>query len=519
MKMRYTRSALVGLLVRSGCALGALGATSFAPASQPPPSSTLVANARIIDGSGRPSRLGAVRIADGRIADVGLLTPLPNEAVVDARGLVLAPGFIDNHSHADFRTQRNAVAATTQGVTTVVVGVDGHSPVDLAAAFADIERVPPSINVASYIGHGAIRSGVMKDDFRREATAAEVEAMRVLVDKGMQAGALGLSTGLEYDPGIYSARSEVVELAKVAARHGGRYHSHMRSEDRDFWAALDELLTIGREAKLPVQVSHVKLAMVSLWGKADELLATLDKARASGIDVTLDVYPYPYWQSTLTVMFPKRDFANRASAEFAVREVARPEGQLIPIFAPQPRYAGMTLAQIAAERKQDAADTLMALIAEAEAYRKKHPEVEEVESVIGTSMDERDIRRLMQWPHAAISSDGELDGPHPRGRGSYPRVLGRYVREDKVLSLEEAVRRMTSNAAANVGIRDRGTIEPGKAADLVLFDPDTIIDHATPADPKALSTGVQTVWVNGVVVLEQGKPTDRYPGRIIRRAR
>ncbi len=334
--------------------------------------STLIAGATVVDGTGKPGFTADVRIEDDRIAAVGELEPGPDEPVVDGRGLVLAPGFIDTHSHADTDTfdHRDAVAAVNQGITTTVVGQDGESRLPLGEFFARLETEPTAINMASYTGHGSLRMQVMGDDYTRAATAAEIAGMEALLAEDMATGSLGLSTGLEYDPGIYSTTEEVVALARVAAPQGGRYISHIRSEDRRFWEAVDEILTIGREAAVPVQISHVKLALRSLHGQADRLLATLDEARAAGIDVTADIYPYTYWQSTLTVMFPDRDFEDRQAALFAVEELAAPEDMLIPVFAPDPSLAGKTLAEIAAQRGTDPATTLMDLIREAEALRK-----------------------------------------------------------------------------------------------------------------------------------------------------
>jgi N-acyl-D-amino-acid deacylase len=355
----------------------------------------------------------------------------------------------------------------------------------------------------------------MGEDFRRVATSAEVDRMSEIVQAEMRAGALGLSTGLEYDPGIYSSRGEVLDLARAVAPFGGRYISHIRSEDRAFWQAIDEIIAIGRDARVPVQISHIKLAMRSLWGQADSLIRVLDRARAAGVDVTADIYPYTYWQSTLTVLFPERDFANRATAEFVLREIATPEGLLLSRFAPDTTYVGKTVAEIARLRATDPATTLMALIRETEAAeRAGRPSSE---SVIGTSMDERDIARLLAWPHANVCSDGELAGRHPRGFGAFPRVLRRYVREDGVLTLAEAVRKMTSLSAAHVGIRDRGRIAPGYFADLVLFDPRTVSDRATPTAPREVSIGIKTVWVNGQIVYQRGAATGMYPGRVLRR--
>ncbi len=484
--------------------------------------STLIAGATVVDGTGKPGFTADVRVEDDRIAAIGELEPGPDEPVVDGRGLVLAPGFIDTHSHADTGTfaHRDAVAAVSQGITTTVVGQDGESQMPLGDFFARLETEPTAINMASYTGHGSIRMQVMGDDFARPATPAEIAAMAALLAEEMATGSLGLSTGLEYDPGIYSTTEEVVALARVAASDGGRYISHIRSEDRHFWEAIDEILTIGREAALPVQISHVKLALRSLHGQTDKLLATLDEARAAGIDVTADIYPYTYWQSTLTVMFPDRDFEDRQAALFAVEELAAPEDMLIPVFAPDPALAGKTLAEIAALRGTDPATTLMDLIREAEALRKSRgPDdgEDDIESVIAVSMKEADIERLIAWPYINFCTDGELDGTHPRGFGSFPRVLGRDVREAHILTLEDAIRKMTTQAAANVGVAERGRIESGAFADLVLFDPATVLDRATAQEPQATSTGIEMVWVNGRPVFADGHPSGRTPGRVLRR--
>lgn len=481
------------------------------------PETLRIVNARLVDGTGAPARLGSLRIAGDRIVEVGEVKPVAGEAVLDAKGLVLAPGFIDTHSHAtsDLATMPEALGAVSQGITTVIGGQDGESAFPLSDFFARLESAPAAVNVASYSGHGTLREKMLGGDFRRAATASEVAGMSRLLERDLEAGSLGLSTGLEYDPGIYSARAELIDLAKVTARHGGRYISHIRSEDRKFWEAIDEILAIGREAKLPVQISHVKLAMKKLWGEAPRLLALLDGARAQGIDVTADIYPYLYWHSSLTVLFPERDFENLAEARQVIAEIAPAEGLLLGRYLPNPSYAGRTIADIAKERKEAPEVTLVALIRDAEVMRKQGKEG--VESVIATSMVEGDLERLLAWPHTNLCTDGQLDGRHPRGFGAFPRVLGLYVRERKVLSLEEAVRKMTSLAADHTGLKDRGRLVPGAYADLVLFDPATVIDRATTAEPHALATGIERVWVNGRAVFSGGAATGLKPGRVLRR--
>jgi N-acyl-D-amino-acid deacylase len=458
-----------------------------------------------------------VRVEGTRIAAIGDLTARTGERVIDAGGLVLSPGFIDTHSHADdgLDERPDALAVVSQGITTIIGGQDGGSAIPLSSYLARLEKEPAAVNVGMYAGHGSIRDSVLGNDFKRVATPAEVARMSAILTNEMRAGAFGLSTGLEYDPGIYSDRSEVIALARVASSFGGRYISHIRSEDYAFWQAIDEIITIGREAKLPVQISHAKLALRSRWGRADSLVRIRDAARASGVDITPDINPSLYGHSTLTVLFPKRDFENRAAAEFALTETSTPGGLLLGRYEPNPSYTGKTVAEISKLRGTDSVTTLIELIRESEAMRQRTGR--STQSVIGTSMVEPDVETIMKWAHTNLSTDGSLNGPHPRGYGAFPRYLGVYVRERKILSLEEAVRRMTSLAAAHMGIRDRGRIAPGMYADLVLFDPGTVMDRATPQEPHLTSVGISRVWVNGTEVFVDGKPTGARPGLTIKR--
>ena len=503
--MIHSRIAIVAAFVAalSGTAAGAAGENTAA---------TLIVNASIVDGTGAPARAGAVRVDGDRIAEVGDLAPKPGERVVDAKGRALAPGFIDVHSHHEdgLFEMRDAAPVVSQGVTTIIAGQDGSETYPIPELYERMEKTPPAINVAAYVGHGNVRSAVMgKDGYKRHATPEEIEKMRKLVEAEMQAGALGLSTGLEYDPGIYSAPEEVVELAKVAKRYNGRYISHVRSEDVYFWKAIDEIVNIGREAKIPVEVTHMKLAMKDWWGQSAKLLGILNAARAEGIDVTADVYPYDAWHSDLTVLFPDRQFTLE-KAQFAIDHVSPADGIILSNFSPEPALVGKTLADIAKARGKSPAQTLLDLIAQSSGP-------DDQESIIGRSMVDPDIDALITWPQSAICSDGSLESLHPRGRGAFPKVLRVYVREKKLLTLEQAVHKMTGLAAANVGIADRGVIRPGAFADLVLFDPATVADRSTWKDPAALATGIEEVWVNGVPVWAGGKPTGATPGRGIRR--
>jgi N-acyl-D-amino-acid deacylase len=481
------------------------------------PSGIVIVNARVIDGSGGPSRSVNVRIVGERITAVGEFEPPAGDTVVEAGGLVLAPGFIDAHSHhaIGLLEAPDAIAVVSQGVTTVVAGQDGGHPYPLAAFFARFEASPASINVASFAGHGTIRGQVMGDDFRRPATPQELSRMQTMLASELEAGALGLSSGLEYDPGSYSTPAEVVELARVAAAQGGRYLSHIRSEDQYFWEAVDEVINIGREAGLPVQVTHIKLAMTRWWGQADRLKSKLDAARASGVDITADIYPYTAWNSDfswLVTLFPERDLDRREGADYILQDMLSPEGILLPDFRPEPAYDGLTIAQIAEIRGSDPATTLVELL-------KADAEAGGGSPMLGFAMSEPDIEAIMAWPHTVIGSDGELASPHPRGYGAFTRYLAHYIRERGVLSLEEGVRRISALSARQAGIADRGLIAPGYYADLVLFDPARVADRATYEDPHQPSVGIARVWVNGVLVLDGGQVTGNRPGAVIRHSR
>lgn len=513
--LRHTLLATAASLLLATC--GQQESESVEATASPAPDSWLISNVQIVDGSGAAAYSGSVRIADDRILAIGDLEALAGEKVVDGGGQVLAPGFIDTHSHADSELfeQPGALAAVGQGITTVIFGQDGGSPLPLSEFYAQLENNPVALNVAAYSGHNTLRDAVLGSDYSRPASAAETEQMQSLLEADLQAGALGLSSGLEYDPGIYSEPSEVIHLARVAAQYGGRYISHVRSEDRWFLEALEEIINIGRETGIPVQISHIKLAMKSLWGRAPEVLALLDKARAEGVDITADIYPYEYWQSTMYVLIPDRDPNNIEEITFALAELAPPEGIIFSRFDPDPSLIGQTLSAVAEARGETPVQTFSTLLTESQAYSTQGGE--SADGIIAASMIEEDIITLLQWPHTNVCTDGSLDDLHPRGTGSYPRILGRYVREQGALSLEAAVHKMSGLSAAHMGIKDRGLIAVGLAADLVLFDPATIIDNATTRAPQAANTGITAVWVNGQTVFEKGAITGNRPGVIVRR--
>ncbi|MBK8516713.1 MAG: serine hydrolase [Saprospiraceae bacterium] len=474
------------------------------------PTTHLITNVKVIDGTGLPAFDASVRIVNDRISDIGDLTPFPNETVTDGEGKVLAPGFIDSHSHHDTGLEKNpsAIAVTSQGITTIIVGQDGgSSPIDSIIQF--MKNTPVSVNVASFTGQASLREKCMSESLLRKSTEVEIDSMKVMLDLEMDKGSLGLSTGLEYEEAFYSTHDEVVELSKVAVAKGGRYISHLRSEDVNLEEAIDEIIDIGRQAKIPVQITHFKIAMRSKWGNSDKILRQLQSARLEGINITADVYPYTMWNSTPRVLFPKKDFENLASADFATRELFDPSASVMVRYTPNRDWQGKTVSEIAAINKEPISKALIRIIRESAMPNQGA-------TIVAKSMSETDISHFLKWPYSSICSDGSMSG-HPRGHGSFPRVLGRYVREQKLMPLETAIQKMTSLAAENAGIKNRGLIATGYFADLVLFDPNTIIDNATIENATALSTGVHYVWVNGKLVYSDQHSVPNFPGRYVMR--
>ena len=482
------------------------------------PYTELITNVNIIDGTGLPAMKGAVRIIDNIIAETGDLTPFMNETVTNGNGLVLAPGFIDTHSHhfGGLKSKPEAIPTTSQGITTIAIGQDGDSyAMDTLTAF--YKKRPVAVNVATYTGHSTLRRNAMGDnDLFRIAKNSELDSMKAELGREMKKGSFGLATGLEYESAFYSNKAEVIELSKVAAQYNGRYISHIRSEDVNLEEAITEIIEIGAAAKIPVQISHIKIARKDLWRTAPQLLERLQTARASGINITADVYPYNFWNSTLKILFPNRDYTNLSSAEFAVNQLFDASKSVLIRFAPERSYEGKTISEIAGIRKEKEPVTLMNLIAMAAAFDKKYPDFNEgTETIMGKAMDDKDVAEFISWPGSNICSDGSSSG-HPRGHGSFPRVLGRYVREQQLMPLETAVYKMTGLSAEHLGIKDRGIIKAGNFADLVLFNPATVIDNADVKNGKALSTGIEKVWVNGKLIWQNQQPTGKYPGVLIK---
>jgi len=507
MPAMYIRAVIISAL-----ACAALAAQTPSP-SLPRAESTgiLIRNGLVIDGSGGPERRADVRIADDEITEIApSLTPRDGERVLNARGNVVAPGFIDTHSHADrgIEDTPDAASQVRQGITTAIVGQDGGGELPVSDFLDEIDRIKPSINYATTVGHGTVRGVVMGADFKRAATPAEIETMKALVDRGMKDGALGLSSGLEYDPGFYAKPEEIVELAKVAAKYHGYYTSHVRDEENEVLAAWSEAIDVGRKAGLPVLISHIKMASKPVWGRTPEGLKLLEQANASGVRVRADWYPYTYWQSSMYVLIPDRDFENRRKWEVGLDEIGGAQNVLVTSYRPNPAWNGKTVAEIAQAEGKDPVTTIIDMM---------HASGNSI-GIIGTSMDEADLTRFASHPLTFVCSDGGLSGRHPRGYGTFPRVLATYVREQKALDLRRAIQKMTGGPAAYLGLADRGVIAPRHKADVVVFDPVTIQDKGTKTEAAQAPVGIQYVIVNGQVVLADGSMTGARPGRAIRRA-
>ncbi len=524
-----------------------------------------IEGATVIDGTGEPGSRADVGIRDEAIVAVGDLSREPAGRVLNAAGRVVAPGFIDMHSHSDWRlwANRRAESKIRQGVTLEVVGNCGFSPAPAATehlaelrGFAlftpramdfrwrtvgqyldalDAEGI--ALNVIQLVGHGALRIAAM-GFARRPPTADELRRMQRLLEDGLEAGAWGLSTGLIYAPGSYAATDEIVALASVLRRAPAYYASHIRGEGAALLDAVGEAIRIGRETGVPVQVSHLKAAGRPNWGKVAPALELIDAAGTEGLDVQADVYPYTASSTTLRTLLPDwaleggieamlarlRDPATRARIK---KDVEAPAGgqslldrvgweNVMVAWSPRRKDAeGRRISEVAAARGLEPVEAALELIVDqgGGGY------------MILFQLDEADVRRALRHPRVMIGSDGSAlapsgelsEGkPHPRSYGTFPRVLGEYVREQRVLSLAQAVHKMTGLPARRLGLRDRGVIRPGARADLVVFDPRRIADRATYQDPHRYPVGVEHVLVNGRFVVKDGEHTGSLPGRVLR---
>ncbi|MEP7337748.1 MAG: D-aminoacylase [Acidobacteriota bacterium] len=468
--------------------------------------SILIAGGTLVDGSGAQRRMADVRIVGDQIKEVGKLKPQADERVIDARGLVVAPGFVDIHNHSErgLGNEPNARSQILQGITTLAVGPDGGSPFPIADYLARLAEQRPAVNVIAFVGHATVRQRVMGNAYNRAATEGEIAKMAELVEQCMRDGAVGLSTGLEYDIGNPATTEEVIALARVAARYGGIYMSHVRDEADLAFDAFREAIRIGREAKLPVQISHIKLGTVGVWNKAGEAVKLIEAARREGLDITADCYPYDAWASTITVLVPSRKHDDPAMVKKGLDDVGGGGNVLVTNCASHRDYEGKTLDEIAKANGKTAVEIYIQIVKDGGA------------GVACKSMVEADIKTFYQQPWVMVASDGGIGMRHPRGAGTFPRVLGHYVRERKWLALEEAIRKMSSLPAGRLGLRDRGVIKPGMKADIIIFDPNKVIDQSTMAQPALEPVGISYVFVNGKAVVAEGKVTGDRSGAILR---
>jgi N-acyl-D-amino-acid deacylase len=495
----------------------------------------LIVNARVVDGTGNPWFRADVGIKNGRIARVGRISAAEAVATFDARNQILAPGFIDVHAHVEnIFSLPEAENFVRMGVTSLVTGNCGGSTSDVAELFARFEKTPLAVNLATLIGHNTVRGEVMKLE-NRAPTPDELEKMKALVEKAMRDGAVGLSTGLIYVPGTYAKTDEVVALAEVAAQHGGIYATHMRNEGDEVAAAIRESIEIGEKAGMPVEISHFKISSKRLWGENQTTLGLVRAARARGQQVTVDQYVYTASSTSLDVLLPdwalaggreegKKRLSDAATRERIVKEMKENLKKskfkdfsygFVASHAAKPEFNGLNLKEIA--QKARGKDNLDAQIEQIfEMYRAGGAQM------VYHKMSEPDVQAFLREPFTMIASDSGVrrfgqGAPHPRGYGNNARVLGKYVRELKVISLEDAVRKMTSLPAQTFGLRDRGLIKEGFAADLVIFDPDTIADRATFEQPHQYATGINRVIVNGETVFADGNMAQARPGAALRR--
>ena len=494
----------------------------------------LIKGGRILDGTGNSWFYGDVAIKEGKILKVGQLNEYTAAKTIDAKGMIIAPGFIDVHTHIEGDEIKNPTTDNFiyDGVTTVITGNCGSSNVDIKSYLQKLDSLRLSINVATLIGHNNVRRAVM-GTANRNPTPEEQKKMEDLVEKAMQDGAVGFSTGLIYIPGTYSTTEEIVGLAKVAAKYKGVYASHMRDEGDEVIKAIEEALHIGKEARMPVQISHFKLTGQQNWGRSKETIPMIIKAREDGIDVTIDQYPYTASSTSLSTLIPD-ELLSDGSDSIAAR-LQRPE-----IRKYVTRYMLAKLKKrklkhfsfpVVAYYKTDTAMNGKSIEHVNLLMGRRHKAKYETETVMdmmikgGASMvfhgmSEDDVKRITQYPFNMFASDASIrvyneGAPHPRGYGTNARVLKKYVREEKIISVEDAVRRMTSLPAQKFGLTDRGLLRQGFAADIVIFDEKEVADLSTYDKPHAYSIGFRYVLVNGVPVVEEGKHTGNRSGKTL----
>src|SRR5579871_625721 len=493
----------------------------------------LIRNARVVDGSGSPSFRADIGVKDGRIRTVGKIGEASATRVIDARDRIVAPGFIDVHVHIEGNVEANPRADNfvLDGVTTVITGNCGSSRIDLSAWFDKIAKLGLGINVASLVGHNTVRAEVM-GSANRLATPDEIKRMQSLVDRAMRDGAVGFSTGLEYIPGTYSNTAEVVALAKAAAAHGGVYTSHMRDEGIHEIEAITEAVNVGKEAGMTVEISHLKIDRRSVWGASEKSLALIEKFRQEGVDVVSDQYPYDRASTNLGIRLPSWALAEgkikeRLADPATRRKIAAEMKQNLAVmgepdysfatvsrFGPNPGYEGKTITEInemkgRAPGADNEIETIFDLMNAGGA------------SMIYHLMSDADIERIMRYPFTSVASDGSIiafgaGNPHPRSYGTNARVLAEFVRKRGVLSLEEAIRRMTSLPAHTFSLRERGLLRESIAADLVIFDPARVEDKATYQKPHQYAQGFDFVLVNGKIAVDDGKLTSARGGQTLR---
>lgn len=494
----------------------------------------VVTNGRIIDGAGNPWFRADIGIRNGRIIKVGKINPAEATTTIDAKNHIVAPGFIDVHTHVE--SLFNLPAAENfvrMGVTTLITGNCGTSTTDVAEFLGRAKTRPIAVNVATLVGHGSVRQKVMKLD-DRIPTADELKAMEAIVDQAMKDGAVGLSTGLIYLPGTFAKTDEIVSLARVAARHGGLYATHMRSEGEAVHDAIRESIQIGELAGLPVDISHFKISIKKFWGESPSILQQVRDARARGLLVTVDQYAYTASSTSLEARIPawvrtggsdeaKKRLADKAARDRVVKEMKETlkrtgfkdfSVSVVASYKPDPSFNGKSIAEITRQvrGKDGVKDQIEQILAMYEAGGA---------AMIYHVMDEGDVQRIMREPFTMVGSDSGVrrqdEGvPHPRGYGNNARILGHYVRELKIITLEDAIRKMTSLPAQTFGLRDRGLLREGFAADLVIFDDNTIADRATFVNPHQFPNGIEYVMVNGELVFADGSMTNRLPGNALR---